>query len=85
MKFFYRVPITNEQMKENKRNNIPVELPVAFNQHVEGSYFGDTDVILDGGRSTRDSTSIVKIDCLLLLITKIKLDDLLDKFPHYKR
>ena len=38
--------------------------------HVEGSYFGDNDVLLNEGRDGRDSTAQAEVECQLLVITK---------------
>lgn len=59
--------------------------PDPINLHVEGSYFGDNDVLLNGGRDGRDSTAIAETECALLVITKSQLTELLKKFPAVRR
>ena len=52
---------------------------------VEGSMFGDQDILIDNGRDGRDSTSIGQADCTLLVLTKVQIQKLLKKFPKEKR
>lgn len=60
-------------------NNVPINL------HVEGSYFGDNDVLLNQGRDGRDSSAIADVECQLLVISKGQLLDLLRKFAAVKK
>jgi len=52
---------------------------------VAGSYFGDSDVIVNQGRDGRESTARAEIDCMLQVITREKLMHLLKKYPEVKR
>ena len=54
VKFFYN---TNFQDVRAKPNNVPINL------HVEGSYFGDNDVLINQGRDGRDSSAIADVEC----------------------
>jgi CRP-like cAMP-binding protein len=85
VKFFWKKPITGEETRLLRLKNVYIDPPIAFNTHVEGSYFGDNDVMLDGGRGGRDSTSIAMKNCDLMVIRKKPLEDLLLKFPVYRR
>jgi len=42
-----------------------------FCLYVEGSMFGDQDILIDNGRDGRDSTSVAQNDCILLVLTKV--------------
>ena len=48
---------------------------------VEGSYFGDVEVILNKGRDVRLAKSKAKEESQLLVVTKKKILDLLHDFP----
>ena len=76
VKFFYNV---NFKDVHALPNNVPINL------HVEGSYFGDNDVLLNQGRDGRDSSAIADVECQLLVISKGQLLDLLRKFPAVKK
>ena len=90
VKFFYKIPKTHEEVEvgddspHNTKALLP-EYPEPINLHVEGSYFGDNDVLLNQGRDGRDSTAIAERECHLLVITKQQLIDLLKNFPHYRK
>jgi CRP-like cAMP-binding protein len=56
-----------------------------FNLHVQGSYFGDNDVLCKKGKDGRDSTAIVSMDSQLLVITKESLMTVLRKFPSLRK
>ena len=56
-----------------------------FSLYVEGSYFGDQDILINNGRDGRDSTAIAQTDCTLLVLTKVLISKLLRKFPRIKR
>ena len=69
MKFFWKKPENRDNLgNDSKGDSDP---PDAINLHVEGSYFGDNDVLLNGGRDGRDSTAIAETECALLVITKL--------------
>lgn len=72
------------ELKAKGKNKSKVEL-TPINLHVEGSYFGDNDVLLNQGRDGRDSTAIAETECQLLLITKQQILDLLKKFPLVRK
>jgi len=67
VKFFWKKPMSSDQYRE--KGKLP-EPPEPINLHVEGSYFGDNDVLVNGGRDGRDSTAIAETDGQLLVITK---------------
>jgi len=54
VKFYFN--LTHGQ-KDTKAKNIPINL------HVEGSYFGDSDVLLNKGRDGRNCTAIAETEC----------------------
>lgn len=56
-----------------------------FCLYVDGSMFGDQDILIDNGRDGRDSTSIAQIDCTLLVLTKLNIGGIMKKFPKVKR
>lgn len=50
VKFFYKPPKPSEEVDvvdESQHNSEAVEYPEPINLHVEGSYFGDNDVLLN--------------------------------------
>lgn len=53
--------------------------------HVQGSYFGDNDVLCNQGRDGRDTTAIAETECQLLVIKRVQLFDLLKKFPEVRK
>jgi CRP-like cAMP-binding protein len=61
VKFYYN---TNFKQIEAQPNLVPINL------HVEGSYFGDNDVLINSGRDGRDSSAIADVECQLLVINK---------------
>lgn len=62
---------------------IVINLP--FNLYVEGSYFGDSDVLINQGKDGRDGTAQAEIECQLLVITKKELNNLLRRFNSIKK
>ena len=48
--------------------DVPYLIP--FNMYVEGSYFGDSDVLADKTNDGRDGTAIVDSESKILLITR---------------
>lgn len=87
VKFYYERPEPTTKLMELKakgKNKSKVEL-TPINMHVEGTYFGDNDVLLNQGRDGRDSTAIAETECQLLLITKQQILDLLKKFPLVRK
>jgi CRP-like cAMP-binding protein len=36
---------------------------IPFNLYVEGSYFGDSDVLVNAGRDGRDGTAVAETEC----------------------
>lgn len=59
----------------------------AFNMYVEGSYFGDMEMMLHKYRVLgRDGTAIVDSECHLLVLTKPDLSKIQFLFPEvYKQ
>ena len=55
-------------------NNVP------FNLYVEGSYFGDCDVLVNEGSDGRDGTAEADTESQLLVLNRKDLKMLLDKF-----
>ncbi len=64
---------------------VPLPQYEAINLHVQGSYFGDNDVLINNGRNGRDTTAIAETECQLLVLTKYYLFDILKKFPAYRK
>jgi CRP-like cAMP-binding protein len=58
---------------------------VPFILYVEGSCFGDSDVILNFGKDGRDATAIADEEVQLFYITKIDLTEVLNDFSHIER
>ena len=56
-----------------------------FSLYVEGSLFGDQDILIDNGRNGRDSTAIAQTDVTLLVVTKVQIQKILKKFPRVRR
>jgi len=59
----------------DKTYNIP------FNMYVEGSYFGDSDVLADKQNQERDGTALVDAKSVIFVITR---KDLLSVLKHFK-
>lgn len=56
---------------------------VPFNMYVEGSYFGDLEIILSRfKRKGRDGTAIVDSECHLFVIGSKELKQILRHFPE---
>jgi CRP-like cAMP-binding protein len=55
-------------------NNVP------FNLYVEGSYFGDADILVNEGRDGRDGTAEAETVSQLLILNRKELKILLEKF-----
>ena len=62
------------QVPDREAQYVPVNL------FVEGSYFGDVEVILNHGRDVRKSMAVAKVESLLLVITKKQIEELLRNF-----
>ncbi|CDW89105.1 cation channel family protein [Stylonychia lemnae] len=61
-------------------NSQPINIP--FNMYVEGSYFGDLEILLKKcRRQGRDGTAIVDSECHLLVIGSKELKAILKYFP----
>mmetsp|Transcript_3992 Transcript_3992/g.6008 ORF Transcript_3992/g.6008 Transcript_3992/m.6008 type:complete len:84 (+) Transcript_3992:2790-3041(+) len=56
-----------------------------FALYVEGSYFGDQDILMNNGRNGRDSTAVAQTDCSLLVVTKLLIQRMIRKFPKVKK
>jgi len=69
VKFFWKKAVNHNNFGNDHKGDS--EPPDPINLHVEGSYFGDNDVLLNGGRDGRDSTAIAETECALLVITKM--------------
>ena len=54
---------------------------VPVNVCVEGSYFGDIEVILNQGRDVRKAMAVAKQESMLLVVTKKQVLELLSDFP----
>ena len=57
---------------------------VPFNMYVEGSYFGDSDVLAGDGKASRDGTAIADCECHLLVINRKDLNSILKHFKKIK-
>lgn len=49
---------------------IPKPYNIPFNMYVEGSYFGDSDVLADNEREGRDGTALVDAESVIFVITR---------------
>ena len=74
VKFYVKLNIEGQKPK-----NVPIH------KYVAGSYFGDSDVLLNQGRDGRESTARAMMDCMLQVITREKLLYILKKFPIIKQ
>jgi len=54
---------------------------VPCNICVEGSYFGDVEVILNQGRDVRKAMTVAKVESQLLVVTKKQILELLKGYP----
>lgn len=70
VKFYYEIQFTKEDREKAAAEGKVLPIEEAINRHVEGSYFGDHDVLINQGRDGRDSTAIAETECQLLVITK---------------
>lgn len=52
---------------------------------VEGSMFGDHDILIDNGIDGRDSTAIAQTDSSILVLAKNQYNKLMKKYPKIKR
>ena len=57
----------------------PYHIP--FNMYVEGSYFGDSDVLADKTNDGRDGTALVDAESVVFVITR---KDLLSVMKQFK-
>ena len=58
---------------------MPINIP--FNKYVEGSYFGDLEILIKRYRKLgRDGTAIVDSECHLLVINSKELKSILKYF-----
>lgn len=61
----------------------PINVP--YNMYVEGSYFGELEILIRKYRKTgRDGTAVVDSECHLLAITNKELKSILKYFPEEK-
>ena len=72
----YRRP----ELKAKGKDKTKIDSLIPINLHVEGSYSGDNDVLLNQAREGRDLTAIAETECQLFLITKQQISDLLKSF-----
>lgn len=56
---------------------------IPFNLYVEGSYFGDSDCLLEK-KAYRECMAMAEQECHLLLLKKQKLEELLKNFPDIR-
>ena len=68
-------------------NNGPAERHFSqpINLTVEGSYFGDIEVLLNQGRDGRMAMAIAMTDCYLLVVTRAEMIKLLKQYPKVKK
>lgn len=52
---------------------------------VEGSYFGDIEVLLNQGRDGRMAMAVAMTECMLLVITRAEMMKLLKQYPKVKK
>jgi hypothetical protein len=60
--------------------DIPYLIP--FNMYVEGSYFGDSDVLADTSNEGRDGTALVDAKSIIYVIVGKDLIQVLKLFKH---
>ena len=54
---------------------------IPFNMYVEGSYFGDSDVLADKNNDGRDGTALIDAQSVIFVISR---KDLLSVLKHFK-
>ena len=52
---------------------------------MEGSYFGDIEVLLNQGRDGRMAMAVAMTECMLLVITRSEMMKLLKQYPKVRR
>lgn len=62
-----------------------IDILKPINVTVEGSYFGDIEVLLNQGREGRLAIAMAMQECQLLVITKSEMKVLLKKWPQYRK
>ena len=73
VKLYYNI---NATRPDKDANFMPV------NVCVEGTYFGDVEVILNQGSDVRRTMAIANEECQLLVITRNQIMELLREFVH---
>ena len=68
----------NQDVLGKEPANVPIHL------HVEGSYFGDSDVLINRGKDGRESTAVAETECDLEVINRQNMMKVLRKFPEIK-
>jgi hypothetical protein len=60
--------------------DVPYHIP--FNMYVEGSYFGDSDVLADTNNEGRDGTALVDAESVIYVIIRKDLLSVLKLFKN---
>ena len=60
--------------------DVPYHIP--FNMYVEGSYFGDSDVLADTNNEGRDGTALVDAESVIFVIVRKDLLTVLKMFKN---
>ena len=70
-------------MYDLTEGEIPKPYNIPFNMYVEGSYFGDSDVLTEKEREGmgRDGTALVDAESIIFVMTR---KDLLSALRHFK-
>ena len=82
--YVYRVDEQAEEIYFIVRGRVLLKTKegLIFKTFVEGSYFGETDILVDGGRKRNFSVQVAPgHDCELLLLSKKDFLDLMDEYP----
>lgn len=69
-------------MYDLTEGEIPWPHNIPFNMYVEGSYFGDSDVLADIKKVGRDGTAIVDAESVIYVITRKDLTKVLKNFKN---
>ena len=86
--YVYRVEEDAEEIYFIVRGRVLLQTKegLVFKTYVEGSYFGETDILAESGRKRICSVQVAPgNDCELLLLGKKEFLDLMDEYPQVAR